>query len=245
MQKTKLVLVMVASLAIIASAWLLSVGIKHFRSGSPQITVTGVAERNIKSDLIVWTIYVSALNSNQEIAYNEHQSNREQIVKYLMASGITEEQIRYSSTNVSNEYDQYYDDNTQKYMRTFRGIQLSSEIIVSSNDVDNVEVIYQKISELLKQGVNFTARAPRYYYTQINTLKMEMLQEASQNAYARAKTIAEGSNSSLSDLASSTMGVFQIVGLNSEEDYSWGGTFNTSSKLKTASVTVRSSYKIK
>lgn len=41
------------------------------------------------------------------------------------------------------------------------------------------------------------------------------------------------------------MGVFQIVGLNSEEDYSWGGTFNTSSKLKTASVTVRSSYKIK
>lgn len=130
-------------------------------------------------------------------------------------------------------------------MRTFKGIQLSSEIIVSSNDVDNVEVIYQKISELLKQGVNFTARAPRYYYTQINTLKMEMLQEASQNAYARAKTIAEGSNSSLSDLASSTMGVFQIVGLNSEEDYSWGGTFNTSSKLKTASVTVRSSYKIK
>ncbi|MDO4691343.1 MAG: hypothetical protein Q4A64_00555 [Porphyromonadaceae bacterium] len=74
---------------------------------------------------------------------------------------------------------------------------------------------------------------------------MEMLQEASQNAYARAKTIAEGSNSSLSDLASSTMGVFQIVGLNSEEDYSWGGTLNTSSKLKTASVTVRSSYKIK
>lgn len=245
MQKNKLILVIVASLAVIASAWLLSLGIKHFRSGDPKITVTGMAERNIKSDLIVWNIDVSAINLNQEEAYNEHQSNRDQIVAYLKRNGITDEQIRYSSTNVSKEFDQYYDDDKQRYLRTYKGLLLSSEIIISSNNVDAVELVYQNISELLKQGVNFVARAPRYYYTQINALKMEMLQEASQSAYERAKIIAEGSQSKLSDLASSSMGVFQIVGLNSEEDYSWGGTFNTSSKLKTASVTVRSSYKIK
>ncbi|MDO4691344.1 MAG: SIMPL domain-containing protein [Porphyromonadaceae bacterium] len=165
MQKNKLIVVIIASFAVIASAWLLSLGIKQFRSGSPLISVTGMAERNIKSDLIVWTIDVSALSPNQEIAYNEHQKNRDEIIKYLISNGITQDQIRYSSTNVSNEYDQYYDDNTQKYLRTFKGVQLSSEIIVSSNDVDNVEIIYQKISELLKQGVNFVARAPRYYYT--------------------------------------------------------------------------------
>ena len=41
------------------------------------------------------------------------------------------------------------------------------------------------------------------------------------------------------------MGVFQIVGLNSDEDYSWGGSFNTSSKMKTASITVSATYSIK
>jgi len=34
------------------------------------------------------------------------------------------------------------------------------------------------------------------------------------------------------------MGIFQITGQNSNEDYSYGGAFNTSSKNKTASITV-------
>jgi hypothetical protein len=38
------------------------------------------------------------------------------------------------------------------------------------------------------------------------------------------------------------MGIFQITGQNSSEDYSWGGAFNTSSKRKTASITMRLEY---
>jgi hypothetical protein len=40
------------------------------------------------------------------------------------------------------------------------------------------------------------------------------------------------------------MGIFQITGQNSNEDYSWGGTFNTSSRKKTASITVRVNFTI-
>jgi len=40
------------------------------------------------------------------------------------------------------------------------------------------------------------------------------------------------------------MGVIQITAKNSAEDYSWGGSFNTSSKLKTASITIRLEYEI-
>jgi len=40
------------------------------------------------------------------------------------------------------------------------------------------------------------------------------------------------------------MGVFQITGTNSAEDYSWGGSFNTDSKYKTASITVRLVYEV-
>jgi hypothetical protein len=38
------------------------------------------------------------------------------------------------------------------------------------------------------------------------------------------------------------MGIFQITGQNSDEEYSWGGTFNTSSKRKTASITVKMEF---
>ena len=40
------------------------------------------------------------------------------------------------------------------------------------------------------------------------------------------------------------MGIFQITGQNSKESYSWGGTFNTSSREKTASITMKLTYKV-
>jgi hypothetical protein len=40
------------------------------------------------------------------------------------------------------------------------------------------------------------------------------------------------------------MGVFQITAENSSEEYEWGGSFNTSSRRKTASVTIRLKYEI-
>ena len=39
------------------------------------------------------------------------------------------------------------------------------------------------------------------------------------------------------------MGIFQITGQNSNEDYSWGGAYNTSSKEKTASITMKLTYR--
>ena len=72
-----------------------------------------------------------------------------------------------------------------------------------------------------------------------------MLADASQDGLIRAKTIAENGNGELGQLMNSSMGVFQIVGQNSTEDYSWGGAFNTSSKNKTATITVKLQYKVK
>jgi hypothetical protein len=43
-------------------------------------------------------------------------------------------------------------------------------------------------------------------------------------------------------LKKADMGVFQIVAQNSSEDYSWGGSFNTASKRKTATITVKLEY---
>ncbi len=38
------------------------------------------------------------------------------------------------------------------------------------------------------------------------------------------------------------MGVFQITGKNSNEDYSYGGAFNTSAKNKTGSITIKMEF---
>jgi len=69
-----------------------------------------------------------------------------------------------------------------------------------------------------------------------------MISKATENARIRAEKIAEFSGGKLGELDSARMGVFQITGQNSDENYSWGGTYNTTSKKKTASITMKLTY---
>ena len=69
-----------------------------------------------------------------------------------------------------------------------------------------------------------------------------MISRATADARQRAEIIAKNSGGQLGELVSAKMGIFQITGQNSNEDYSWGGTYNTSSKKKTASITMKLTY---
>ena len=73
---------------------------------------------------------------------------------------------------------------------------------------------------------------------------MELLGKASSDAKARAEAIAKNAGSSLGDLKKATMGIFQITGKNSNEDYSYGGAFNTSSREKTGSITIKMEFHV-
>ena len=107
-----------------------------------------------------------------------------------------------------------------------------------------IEQVSREITELLNKGVQFNSSPPRYYYTKLADLKIEMISKATEDARIRAEKIAENAGGTLGDLLSARMGVFQITGQNSGEDYSWGGAYNTSSKNKTASITMRLEYKV-
>ena len=111
--------------------------------------------------------------------------------------------------------------------------------------MEQVEKISREVTELLNQGIQLYSMPPRYYYTKLDDLKIEMISRATENARIRAEQIATNSGARLGDLITARMGIFQITGQNSNEDYSWGGVYNTSSKEKTASITMKLSYEVK
>ncbi|HNL83235.1 MAG TPA: SIMPL domain-containing protein, partial [Chitinophagaceae bacterium] len=76
----------------------------------------------------------------------------------------------------------------------------------------------------------------------LHDLKIDLLANASKDAKLRAETIAKNSGTNINSLKRATSGVFQITGKNDNEEYSYGGSFNTTSKFKTASITIRTEY---
>jgi len=127
----------------------------------------------------------------------------------------------------------------------FVGYSMTQTVEVKSSEVEKIEKVSREITELLNQGVQVYSNPPRYFYTKLEDLKIEMISKATENAHLRAKTIATNAGAELGKLTYSKMGIFQITGQYSEEDHSWGGAFNTGSKEKTASITMKLNYSVK
>ncbi len=74
---------------------------------------------------------------------------------------------------------------------------------------------------------------------------MGLIETASADARTRAEKIASNAGTKIGRVASARMGVFQITGANSNEEFSAGGSFNTSSRTKKARITMRIEYRVK
>jgi hypothetical protein len=232
------------SVAIVLASIIL--GYSYFNRTQPvsNISVTGLGEKNFTSDLIVWEGSFTKSNMNLQRAYSQLKSDKKVISKYLAKKGIVESEIVFSSVNSIRDTRSNYSADGKYLGSVFIGYRLDQTLSIESKDVAKVEKLSREITELLNDGIEFYSQPPRYYYTKVADLKIEMISRATEDARVRAEKIAENSGSKLGKLISAKMGIFQITGQNSNEDYSWGGTFNTSSKEKTASITMKLIYGI-
>lgn len=246
LNRTTIVATLIGAVALVVSVALFSAGLKHFRSKTVKtVSVTGKSEHNFEADLIVWKMNIKAEAPTLSASYAELKKGQEAVRKFFADSKIPQDEISYDVVDIARVSDDYYDNNTSSMKRNFKGYSLTQTVKITSKNLSAVETVAQKISDLISQGVEVDAHKPSYYYTKLDELKVKMLQEAAEDARERAKVIADGADASLGSLQKASMGTFQIIGLYSNEDYSWGGSFNTESKMKTASVTVSSVYSVK
>lgn len=242
---TSIFIAAIFGLAIIIAAYLL--GNAYMKRSNPagKVEVTGLGEINFTSDLIAWDGSFSRSSAELSSAYASLERDKTVITNYLMSKGIAEEELIFNAVQSREETRSKYSSEGKYIGSEFLGYTLTQSLQVKSIDVEKVEKISREITELLNKGIGFYSQPPRYYYTKLADLKIELISKATADAKMRADMIAENSKGKLGDLVSAKMGVFQITGQNSGEDYSWGGTFNTADKEKTASITVKLNYRIK
>jgi uncharacterized protein len=164
------------------------------------------------------------------------------IKTYLNKKGLPDSNIVFSAISINKNFQRKYDEKGNEISATFSGYSLTATFQVQSREIARVEKISREVTELLESGIELTSNAPDYYFTRLNELKVDLLAEAGKDAKTRAETIAKNSGGSLNGIKKATMGVFQITGKNQNEDFSYGGVFNTTSREKTASITLKVDY---
>lgn len=233
----------IIGLSIVISVAIISHAYKNRNQKQERISVTGLGTKDFKSDLIVWSGSFSKRAYELNNAYNRLDQDKQAIRNYLITKGVSANEIVFKAVDINKNFDYVYEKNGQS-RRVFSGYSLSQRVEIESKEIEKIEQISRDITELITNGIEFYSNAPQYYYTQLADLKVEMIAAATDDATRRAEQIAKNANADLGGLKSAKMGIFQIIGQNSNEDYSWGGTFNTSSKEKTATITMKLEFGI-
>lgn len=232
------------SVSVIATALILAGAYKYKYRSAEEISVVGLAEVDFTSDLIVWQGNFERKSLDIRDAYSSLKRDEQAIRAYLVGKGIPDTSIVFSAVSINKEFDQRSDARGNSFSE-FSGYRLSQGVKIQSMDMNRVENVSREVTELIEKGIEFASQEPMYFYTKLSTIKMDLLAKASEDAKTRAETIARSVGSKIDRLNKANMGVFQITGKNSDEDYSYGGVFNTRDKFKTASITIRMDYRLK
>jgi len=241
----KYILVTATAVTALLCVWVLGRAYTYKYRSQDTIVVTGLGETEFTSDLIVWTGTLTAEAQDVATGYAQIKASKAKVQAYLKSKGLPAEAVVFEFVNVDKQYSAVYNDNGNWAGQRFSGYELRQRFTVESDEVEKVETISREISSLIAQGVAIEAYAPDYYYTKLNEVKMGLIEAASADARTRARIIAENAGTQIGGVASARMGVFQITGANTNEEFSAGGSFNTSSRNKKARITMRIEYRIK
>ena len=208
------------------------------------ISVTGLGEVDFESDQVIWSGRFEASSVDLGEAFAKIKAQRSKVESYLIEKGVSKDEIQFEQVSTYEREKSVYNDQGKYVGSEFDKFELNQRVVVNSEDLDLVSSVSREISELLNEGVQITSEKPDYYYSKLDELKLDLIEKASENGRIRAEQIAKNSKSDLKGLKSARLGVFQILGYNSGESYSWSGTFNTSSRWKTASITVKMDFDV-
>lgn len=227
--------------ATVAASVILAGGaLKVLKFSQQQITVTGSAQQEIKSDTVIWKGNFSRREADLKTAYQSLKSDLAKVNAYLTSKKVAKDDI--VATQVSTEiiYKKNEKGNSTNEIEAYR---LTQGVEVRSKDVDRVTDISRQSTELIDQGVEFMSEAPQYFYSKLDGLKVEMLAKATENAKERATNMVKASGNRIGFMRQARMGVFQITPADSTSVSDWGEN-DTTSLLKKVTAVVSVSFSI-
>jgi len=210
MNKTtsNIIAALLLALGLGISGYFINCGLVHLRGGERAVSVRGVSERDVKADLAIWPIQYTVTDNDLTAAQTALEAQGKKVEAFLKDQGLPAGESRVQKVEVTDLMaQQYRPDNIQngRYI-------LTKTYMVRTNNVDLVDDIFRNVGALIGQGVILAqGSGPSYLFTKLNTVKPDMIAEATRSAREAAQKFAEDSGARVGGIKSATQGLFQIM----------------------------------
>lgn len=185
-------------------------GINSISQQSRIVAVRGLAEREVKANKVTWPVVYKLVGNDLTTIYNQIQSSNKKVLDYLTQNGVKESEISVNAPEVVDLSADRYGPNNAPYR-----YNVTSVLVVVSSDVDLIRSLIAKQGELLKEGIAVTDGGYQYQvqydFTELNTIKPEMIAQATANAREAGERFAKDSESTLGKIKNAEQGLFSIT----------------------------------
>lgn len=199
---------------IAVSGFALKAGIDNIASRDRIVSVRGLAERTVKADNASWNVSYTITGNDLQALYAQLEDKNATVKSFIKECGIDEADITIGTPSV-------YEPEAERYGETNRNYRyaLTGTVNVNTTKVDDVYAMVGKQGALLARGIPVSNTYVNYTFNGLNSIKPEMIAEATKNAREAAAQFAKDSESTLGKIKTASQGQFSIEDLDSGKPY--------------------------
>lgn len=193
--------IIVLGTGIILFAVLFFFAAQNFSKQGSYVEVKGLSERIVKADTAIWSMSFEVKSNSVEDLYASIEKNIGTIKSFLKSKGFEDSEINVAPVNI---YQDTYRDAAFRYNAT-------NQVSVYTKKVDLAKSTSNETLFLVKNGVVLNQNYITFEFSDINSIKPDMLADAISNARETAKQFARNAKSSLGSVTRGNQGVFDIT----------------------------------
>ncbi len=192
-------------LALIIFSVLISVAFLFSAQGFSKqgfyVEVKGLSEKIVKADTAIWSMSFEVKSNNIDALYSDIEKNITTIKGFLVEKGFDASEINVAPVNI---YQETYKDAVFRYNST-------NQVSVYTKKVDLAKLTSNETLMLVKRGVVLNQNNISFEFSDINSIKPEMLADAIKNALDTASQFATNAGATVGSVTRGNQGVFDIT----------------------------------
>ena len=201
------------ALGLSLAGWFVGHGFARGRSADRYVTVKGVSEREVRANLALWPLRIVATDNDLARAQARIATSVQEIRRFLARNRVDTAGVELQGYEVNDAYANQFRSSGEVGNRYV----IRQTVMVRSEQPDVVLAASQRVGELVDAGVvlssggEYGSGGPTFLFTQLNTLKPQMIAEATARARESAQQFARDSRSALGGIRTASQGMFEIL----------------------------------
>jgi hypothetical protein len=204
-----LLLGLLVAVGLAVGGWFVGHGLLEARSAERFVTVKGLSERQVPADLALWPLVFNASGDDLGALQAEMEDDAAVIMAFLRESGFSEDQWSLSAPRVTD----YVAQGMAPSQRPGGRYTSEATVTLRTDRIDAVRDAISRSGELVRRGVTLIRSyeyQTQYLFTDLESVKPEMIAEATQDARRAAEQFAADSGSEVGAIRRASQGYFQV-----------------------------------